>query len=67
MKPRLRVVTADEPRWRLDIEARGYCVSYRPHEINRCPGCGRSQWWIGRILAECGFCSTAIPCDGAIL
>jgi hypothetical protein len=34
---------------------------YRPHETNRCPGCGRSQWLVGRLLAECAFCSTALP------
>ena len=26
-----------------------------------CPGCGKSHWWVGRTMAECGFCSTAIP------
>src|SRR4051812_30783169 len=22
---------------------------------------GRSQWYIGRVSAECGFCATAVP------
>ena len=39
---------------------RGFFVPYRPGEPNRCPGCGRSQWWIGRIMAECAFCRTAL-------
>jgi hypothetical protein len=40
---------------------RGYHFTYRQHETNHCPGCGRSNWYVGRLLAECGFCSTAIP------
>lgn len=40
---------------------RGYAVAYREDEVNHCPGCGRSHWYIGRLLAECGFCGTAIP------
>ena len=41
--------------------ARGYYAAYRPHEVNRCPGCGRSHWLVGRSLAECAFCATALP------
>ena len=44
-----------------DPVRRGYHVVYRPHERNHCPGCGRSQWIVGRLLAECAFCSTALP------
>jgi hypothetical protein len=33
---------------------------YRQGEINRCPGCGRTQWRVGRITAECAFCGTAL-------
>ena len=40
---------------------RGYHVVYREHEVNHCPGCGRTQWLIGRVSAECAFCSTALP------
>lgn len=40
---------------------RGYNVVYREQEVNHCPGCGRSHWYVGRLLAECGFCGTAIP------
>jgi hypothetical protein len=38
----------------------GYHVLYRFGEVNRCPGCGRSQWYVGRRSAECVFCATAI-------
>lgn len=44
-----------------DPAARGYHAVYREHEVNHCPGCGRTQWYVGRVLAECGFCATALP------
>ena len=44
----------------LDLAARGHHVVYRANESNRCPGCGRAQWYIGRMTAECGFCGTAV-------
>jgi hypothetical protein len=47
----------------FDPHARGLHSIYREHETNHCPGCGRSQWHIGRITAECAFCSTAIPLE----
>ena len=34
---------------------------YISGDTNHCPGCGRSQWLIGRVTAECVFCSTALP------
>ena len=43
------------------LKARGHHVVYRTNESNRCPGCGRAQWYVGRITAECGFCGTAVP------
>ena len=45
----------------LDPARRGYHVVYREGEANRCPGCGRSHWHIGRLSAECAFCGTALP------
>jgi len=39
----------------------GYRVAYRPQQANHCPGCGQSQWMIGRLTAECAFCGTALP------
>lgn len=44
-----------------DPARRGYHVVYRENEVNHCPGCGRSHWYVGRLLAECGFCGTALP------
>lgn len=45
---------------------RGYVIVYRPHETNHCPGCARSNWYVGRTLAECGFCGTAVPLADAV-
>jgi hypothetical protein len=40
--------------------ARGYVVSYAGAST-ACPGCGRTHWIVGRVSAECAFCSTALP------
>ncbi len=48
----------------LDLLLRGFVITYRAHEENRCPGCGKSHWYVGRITAECAFCSTAVPLAG---
>ena len=44
-----------------DPSLRGYHVVYRENEVNHCPGCGRTHWYVGRLTAECGFCGTALP------
>lgn len=46
--------------------SRGYSAVYRQHETNHCPGCGRVQWLIGRLTAECAFCATAVPLVGGL-
>ena len=43
-----------------DPALRGFQVLYHPGEVNRCPGCGRTHWYVGRLSAECGFCGTAL-------
>jgi hypothetical protein len=45
----------------FDPARRGYHAVYRENEVNHCPGCGRTHWYVGRTLAECGFCATALP------
>jgi hypothetical protein len=50
-----------EARMNHDPAGRGYHAVYREHEVNHCPGCGRTHWIIGRISAECAFCTTALP------
>lgn len=46
---------------------RGYHIFYRDEETNHCPGCGRTNWYVGRMMAECAFCATALPLEGAAL
>ena len=46
-------------------QERGYHIVYREHETNHCPGCGRTHWYIGRMLAECAFCQTALPLESS--
>ena len=48
-----------------DPQSRGYGFVYREDAVNRCPGCGRSHWLIGRVSAECDFCATALPLASA--
>jgi len=55
------VSTLSEMGMSHDPAMRGYHVVYREHEVNHCPGCGRTQWLIGRMSAECAFCTTALP------
>src|SRR4051812_36614700 len=43
-----------------ELAGRGHHVVYRAEETNRCPGCGRVNWLVGRQTAECAFCGTAI-------
>ncbi|MBA2635417.1 MAG: hypothetical protein H0U83_01805 [Sphingomonas sp.] len=43
------------------VAGRGYHAVYRENDINHCPGCGRTHWIIGRMSAECAFCTTALP------
>ncbi len=46
---------------------RGYHIAYRDGETNHCPGCGRTHWYIGRVMAECAFCATALPLERATM
>lgn len=54
-------MTQAQSRSFFDPAGRGYHAVYREHEVNHCPGCGRTQWLIGRVSAECAFCTTALP------
>ena len=36
-------------------------LAYRPGYHTACPGCGKSNWLVGRTTAECGYCATALP------
>lgn len=43
-----------------DPGRRGLVVQYRGAGTH-CPGCGRTHWLVGRMSAECAFCSCALP------
>jgi hypothetical protein len=43
--------------------AKGYSPLYHAEGDNRCPSCTRQQWIVGRMVAECAFCGTALPLE----
>ena len=55
------ISSTDFRRSAFDPNSRGYHAVYHDNEVNHCPGCGRTHWYLGRVLAECAFCSTALP------
>jgi hypothetical protein len=55
------IFSRDQRDFGAELIGRGHHVVYRAEETNRCPGCGRAQWHVGRVTAECAFCETAIP------
>lgn len=46
---------------------RGYALVYHSAGVNHCPGCGQSQWYVGRSTAQCAFCETALPLERSFL
>lgn len=64
--PKSNRMESDRPRSNrvrdaFNPAARGYHFVYRENCVNHCPGCGHTHWYIGRAMAECGFCATALP------
>lgn len=50
----------------IDLTQRGYKLLYRPEVTNYCPGCSKTNWLVGRHVAECAFCGAILPlCDSA--
>jgi hypothetical protein len=47
------------------LQERGYHMVYREQETNHCPGCGHTHWYVGRLMAECAFCQTALPLENS--
>ena len=62
-----RMIQGQGESFSHDPGLRGYCVVYRENQVNHCPGCGRTHWYVGRFSAECGFCATALPLADASL
>ncbi|WP_066546753.1 hypothetical protein [Sphingomonas sp. CCH15-F11] len=40
---------------------RGDVLLYHRARTNHCPRCGRTNWLVGRVTAECASCQTALP------
>lgn len=38
-----------------------YAPLYYADQVNHCPGCSGTSWYVGRFSAECAHCQTAIP------
>ncbi|MCB2014181.1 MAG: hypothetical protein R3E11_03230 [Sphingobium sp.] len=57
--------TISPPLSPAPVMERGFRLAY--NEANAapmpCPGCGHSNWRIGRVTAECAFCDTALPLE----
>jgi hypothetical protein len=68
-KPRVsrKVKKKTGDKARAQFLKQGYRLLYYPGQINRCPGCGGTSWWVGRTTAECAHptCSTALDIEGA--
>jgi hypothetical protein len=60
-KERTMLSSIEARRKPFNPNMRGYHAVYHDGEVNHCPGCGRTHWLIGRLSAECAFCSTALP------
>lgn len=59
--PDVLVFERATPSFAATLPHRGHHIVYRANASNHCPGCGHSNWYVGRISAECGFCGTAMP------
>ena len=53
------------PATAFGTKARAFVPSYWMDRLNSCPACSRSNWWVGRMSAECGFCGTTLPIAAA--
>jgi hypothetical protein len=60
-------VPSPKKTYQLDLSSRGYQVLFWRDQVNHCPGCGKTQWHVGRLTAECGFCGTALAIDAATI
>lgn len=38
-----------------------YAFTYHSGALNYCPGCSGTHWLIGRTMAQCARCETALP------
>jgi hypothetical protein len=45
----------------INLGRTGFRPMFRLDDVNPCPGCGKSNWYVGRTTAECAFCGSALP------
>lgn len=57
----MNMMSSQRRSFKLDLAVRGYQVLYHRDGTNHCPGCGKVQWSVGRVTAECVLCGTALP------
>jgi hypothetical protein len=38
-----------------------HALTYHADTLNYCPGCSGTHWLIGRTMAQCARCETALP------
>lgn len=55
-----RTAAPPPPTGTLAIAAH-YALTYHPGTLNYCPGCAGTHWLIGRTMAQCARCETALP------
>lgn len=53
------------PKFTETVGQRGLNVLYRRGEVNYCPGCGGTQWHVGRTGAECAYESCGLALEFA--
>lgn len=65
---------AGDPDWVLEgadqresatNDNKRFHIYYRPNDVNYCPGCGRTHWYVSRYEAECAFCTTTLAVENA--
>ena len=39
----------------------GNVIVYHKGELNHCPSCGHTQWFVGRQIATCAHCDAHMP------
>ena len=55
------IISRDGECFAHDPSRRSLQGLFQSDGVNRCPGCSRSVWVVGRFSAECGFCATTLP------
>jgi hypothetical protein len=45
------------------VDRQAGLLAYRPGRAMACPACGERHWLVGRIVAECVRCETALPIE----